>query len=455
MSDPSKRELMKKIRDAGNRPDAAGFSKALNELRSRGFLSEKRINKIKGWIESEFPSSIKYLARELLKGEESEDEDEKEREEKIPSWDARNICSSSTQNDLIGDPMPHDLREVISFLLPRGGKSECLTESDLRTLLRPKADWDQIYLFDPNKPAAERAIISTPVYRLPSSGIWILGTTPYLRMLKAYQLESFGKHPIGAKVHTRSGIYGEVTELFLAKPLHYDDFKALIVNNTPLPPAPAACICLFKPRLDDWSETFRASYSIEKCKWLIPTWNGFPVVLGNDYSKTLRWNYKVIEPPAATKITVNPEPEEEKNPLQPYIDEARNIIDAYWDVINKKISLIENGNIVAETTEFPITATLKITDAGDDPSILLDSNTDINTESGRANAKERLTAFLTEDRVPEITLFIKWPTILPKFSHMKSESKWFNSSSVININSRRDYKISDPFLSELAEENEI
>jgi hypothetical protein len=307
MSAPSESELMKGVLDAGKKPDAAGFSKALNELRSKGYLTDKNIETIQEWIGSKFPSSIRYLARELLKGEESEDGDEKEREEKIPSWDARNICSSATQNDLTGDPMPHDLREVVSFLLPRGGKSECLTESDLRTLLRPKADWDQIYLFDPSKPEKERAIISTPVYRLPSSGIWILGTAPYLRMLKAYQLESFGKHPIGAKVHTRSGIYGEITELFLAKPLHYDDFKALIVNNTPLPPSPAACVCLFKPRVDDWSETFRANYPIEKCKWLIPTWNGFPVVLGNDYSKVLCWDYKAIEPPAATEISREPE----------------------------------------------------------------------------------------------------------------------------------------------------
>ena len=69
-------------------------------------------------IESEFPSSIKYLARELLKGE-LEDEDEKEKEEKIPSWDARNICSGDTQNDLSGDPMPRDLSGVVSFLLPK------------------------------------------------------------------------------------------------------------------------------------------------------------------------------------------------------------------------------------------------------------------------------------------------------------------------------------------------
>jgi hypothetical protein len=479
MSAPSESELMKGVLDAGKKPDAAGFSKALNELRSKGYLTDKNIETIQGWIGLEFPSSIRYLARELLKGEESEDGDEKEREEKIPSWDARNICSSATQNDLTGDPMPHDLREVVSFLLPRGGKSECLTESDLRTLLRPKADWDQIYLFDPSKPEKERAIISTPVYRLPSSGIWILGTAPYLRMLKAYQLESFGKHPIGAKVHTRSGIYGEITELFLAKPLHYDDFKALIVNNTPLPPSPSACVCLFKPRIDDWSETFRANYPIEKCKWLIPTWNGFPVVLGNDYSKTLRWNYKAIEPPAATEISREPEYEgrpeyeEEEEKEISAVDEAKNIIDAYWDVVNKKMSLIgENGETAAETSKFPITAILRIADQNDpsilrradpnDPpahSISFDSMS-MREESGRTDARNQLTNFLY-DYDPQIVLFIKWPTTLPRFRvvHIESESKWMIRFGGLSrmIDPSRDYQIAleSPFFTELGHEEEL
>lgn len=308
MSDPSDAELMERIRVAGRKPDAAEFSRALNDLRFKyGYLSDSDVEIIQGWIGSEFPSSIRYLARELLKGEELEDEDEKEREEKIPSWDARNICSSSTQNDLIGGPMPRDLREVVSFLLPSGGKSECLTESDLRSLLRPKDDLDEIYLFDPSKPAADRVIISAPVHRLPSSGVWILGSAPYLRMLKTYQLESFGKHSISAKTHTVSGIYNQVSELFLAKPLHYDDFKALIVNNTALPPAPAGCACIFKPRMEDWSETFRVNYPIKDCEWLIPTWNGFPVALGKDCNQLLHWDYAKITPPTATRISVRPE----------------------------------------------------------------------------------------------------------------------------------------------------
>lgn len=59
MSAPSESELMKGVLDAGKKPDAAGFSKALNELRSRGYLTDKNIETIQGWIGSIFPSSIR------------------------------------------------------------------------------------------------------------------------------------------------------------------------------------------------------------------------------------------------------------------------------------------------------------------------------------------------------------------------------------------------------------
>jgi hypothetical protein len=459
MSVPSKRELMKKIRDAGNRPDAAGFSKALNELRSRGPLSEKRINKIEGWIESEFPSSIKYLARELLKGE-SEDEEEKEREEKIPSWDARNICSSSTQNDLYGDSMPHDLHKVVSFLLPKGKQSECLTESDLRALLRPKDDWDQIYLFDPNKPATERAIVFAPVHRLPSSGIWIIGSAPYLRMLKAYQLESFGKHPIGAKVHTRSGIYGEVNELFLAKPLHYDDFKALIVNNTPLPSASTTCMCIFKPRMEDWSETFRSNYPIKDCEWLVPTWNGLPVALGKDCGQLLHWNYASITPPAATEISVSPEPEAEEREntgaTRDAIEAANNansIINAYWDIVNKKMTLIgENGEQISRITTFPIKAVLRVKDMSIvSASPIMFHLKDLDTESKRTAAKDRLATFVEYADGIDLWLGIKWPTVLPQSSRgIKSKSNLFNPDAKFEVDLGHNLAmINHPFVGDL------
>lgn len=442
MSVPSKRELMKNIRDAGNKPDAAGFSKALNELRSRGPLSEKRINKIGGWIESEFPSSIKYLARELLKGE-LEDEDEKEKEEKIPSWDARNICSGDTQNDLSGDPMPRDLSGVVSFLLPKGVKSECLTESNLRTFLRPKAELDQIYLFDLGKPVNERAIISAPVHRLPSSGIWILGSAPYLRMLKAYQLESFGKHPIGAKRHTISGIYNQVNELFLAKPLHYDDFKALIMNGVILPPAPTACACIFKPRIEDWSETFRENYPVKDCEWLVPTWNGLPVALGKDCGQLLHWNYASITPPAATAIPSNPWRQREATDI---VNNAKNTIDAYWDVINKKMSLYTRHggrNQRIFTTGIPAAAMLKVTDRNNQSGLPITfSNTDVNTELKRTDAKRRLMEFLEEVDNPMIWLFIRWPGVLShEIFHVTSESKWFSSSAARYKNEDPDYDI--------------
>ena len=60
MSASSENELMGRVRSAGKRPDAAGFSKALNELRSRGYLTDKNIETIQGWIGSIFPSSIRY-----------------------------------------------------------------------------------------------------------------------------------------------------------------------------------------------------------------------------------------------------------------------------------------------------------------------------------------------------------------------------------------------------------
>ena len=487
---------MGRVRSAGKRPDAAGFSKALNELRSRGYLTDKNIETIQGWIGSIFPSSIRYLARELLKGEESEEKKNlsgtrniwsgfsssirylaggllrrtaEEREEKIPSWDARNICSSSTQNDLTGDPMPRDLSEVVSFLLPRGGKSECLTESDLRTLLRPKADWDQIYLFDPSRPM-NNAIVFSPIYRLPSSGIWILGTAPYLRMLKAYQLESFGKHPIGVKVHSRSSIYGEIVELFLAKPLHYDDFKALIVNNTPLPPAPAAYTCLFKPDMNDWSETFRANYPIKDCECLIPTWNGFPVTLGSDYSKVLCWDYTIITLPAATAISIDPEMEEkneeneeneenkedeqeddEENDTESANERATSIIDSYLHVIYRKMFLISRAGTVDTLDQFPIDAYLIV--ESDEDAVETFYPHDVNTTATRADSIEALAQMLRQTGVsnPDLELRIKWlnPVLDSKIDNVTSESSLFRqpSSTTLHIDWNNPYQIwiSDPF----------
>jgi hypothetical protein len=393
----SESKLMENVLKAGKRPDAAQLSKALKELRSADFLTTKNIETIEGWIKTEFPSSIRYLARELLKGEE-ETEDEKEREEKIPSWDARNICSGDTQNNLTGDEMPRDLKDVVSFLLPKGGKSECIMESDLGKIVGPKGD-DQVYLYDPK---ANQVIMSVLIYRLPSSGIWILGSAPYLRMLKAYQLELFGKHIISSETHQVSSVWRQEHELFLVKPLHYEDFKSLIVNNTKLPASPAACSCLFKPRLEDWSETFKTNYPTEECEWLIPTWNGFPVILGQECGKLLNWDYEKIESESHTT--------DEKTENDTSRAEAQTIINGFWKMINNKLSFYgDTENLLFVIESFPMDANMTINIPPNTPINI--SASGVGNVIGRDAAADFLAAYLTDDFTVSIDIKIPNPSI--------------------------------------------
>lgn len=415
----SESKLMENVLEAGKKPDAAQLSKALNELRSADLLTTKNIEIIEGWIKTEFPSSIRYLARELLKGEE-ETEDEKEREEKIPSWDARNICSGDTQNNLVGDVMPRDLKDVVSFLLPKGGKSECIMESDLGMIIRPKGN-DQVYLYDPK---TKDIIKSALVYRLPSSGIWILGSPPYLRMLKSYQLESFGTHTIRAELHKAGSVWMQEHELFLAKPLHSEDFKALIVDNVKLPLSPAACSCLFKPRAEDWSAVFLSNYPTGECEWLIPTWNGFPVILGKECGKLLSWDYG--------KITKN-------LPMDSDLDLsliASNCINGFWNVIDAKLLLYDEDNLLRFTIDrSPILATLNITIAGV-PDTLQFYPTEVDTNEKRIEVIAKLENYLLTNNVnapDDFTLGMEIYYLDPKppaslsaesIMRIKSDSGW-------------------------------
>jgi|GEM_PF-6299579 hypothetical protein len=409
---------MENVLEAGKKPDAAQLSKALNELRSEDLLTTKNIEIIEGWIKTEFPSSIRYLARELLKGEE-ETEDEKEREEKIPSWDARNICSGDTQNNLIGDVMPRDLKDVVSFLLPKGGKSECIMESDLGMIIRPKGN-DQVYLYDPK---TKDIIRSALVYRLPSSGIWILGSPPYLRMLKSYQLESFGTHTIRAELHKAGSVWMQDHELFLAKPLHSEDFKALIVDNVKLPSSPVACSCLFKPRAEDWSAVFLSNYPTGECEWLIPTWNGFPVILGKECGKLLSWDYG--------KITKN-------LPVDSDLDLlliASNCVNGFWNVMNARLLLYDDDNSLRFTIDkLPIFARLVINVSGVSGVINFDPF-EVNTDEKRIRVIDEIKDYLLRNNVNtrddfsfsmEIYPNLKPPSSLSAGSIMriKSDSGW-------------------------------
>lgn len=417
----SESKFMENVLKAGKIPDAAQLSKALNELRSADLLTTKNIEIIEGWIKTEFPSSIQYLARELLKGEE-ETEDEKEREEKIPSWDARNICSGDTQNNLIGDVMPRDLKDVVSFLLPKGGKSECIMESDLGMIIRPKGN-DQVYLYDPK---TKDIIRSALVYRLPSSGVWILGSPPYLRMLKSYQLESFGTHTIRAEIHRAGSVWMQEHELFLAKPLHSEDFKALIVDNVKLPASPVACSCLFKPRAEDWSAVFLSNYPTGECEWLIPTWNGFPVILGKECGKLLSWDYG--------KITKN-------LPIDSDLDLsliASNCINGFWNAINTKLLLYDEDNSLRFTIDnFPIPSRLNINVAGASGVISIDPF-DISAFEERTREIAGLKNYLSTNNVStlddvsfdmEIYPDPKPPSSLStdSITRIKSDSRWISN----------------------------
>jgi len=435
MSDVSETDIMSMVRAAGKKPDASALSSAIRELRFRGFLTDINRAIIEKWIKLEFPKSIKYLATEMLKGE---DEEEKEKEEKIPSWDARNICSGSTQNDLSGGPMPRDLNEVTSFLLPKGGKSECITEADLRMLLRPKSQLDEIYLYNSTR---DRAETTMPVHRLPSSGIWILGYTPYLRMFRAYQLEFFRTHLISAKQHTVSGIWKQTHDIYVAKPLHYEDFKALIIHGKSLPPTPSACMCMFGPKLEDWSTLFRANYNVEKCGYIIPTWNGFPVVLGTECGRLIPWNYDKITLPAAERISIEPETEEKEEEKEEKKDEnyaelASKIVDGYWDIINKKLILFGTGKHKV-FDQFPIDGLLRLS-IGDQTIYFI--REDVDTVSGRDEVRQLIT---TELKNHGIINKIEWSTSdeqLTDFppTSFTSESAKFNPDTLLRISKIRD-----------------
>lgn len=266
------------------------LSMRIEELRTRGLLTDANKAKIEGWIEENFPISIVSIGKSLLESE--DDEDEKEREEKIPPFHPKNVCSSDTQKDLTGDKMSPMMEQVITFLLPKSKKSECITEYDISKIVGERAD--EIHLYDSVK---KELLISVIVYRLPTSGIWIVGHPMYFRIFRAYQLESFGKHIISVATHRIGSVWRQEHELFLAKPLHWNDFTSFIRDNTSFPEIPSACACMFKPEESDWSVTAKHSLPVDECQWMIPTWNGIPIFLGKTCGLLLNWSNKKLRLP--------------------------------------------------------------------------------------------------------------------------------------------------------------
>jgi hypothetical protein len=272
------------IQTAISKRDFGKFSKLVEELRSGGLLTPEKIKQIELIINKDLPASMRDVALSLL---ESENEDEKEREEKYPSLDPRNVCSSDTQKDLIGEPISSTLNQVITFLL-KNKKSECITEFDMAKIVGERED--EIYLYDSE---SKKILTSVLVYRLPTSGIWIVGHPLYFRVFRAYQLESFGKHVISVEKHKISSVWRQEHELFLAKPIHWTDFSDFIEKNKAIPKAPPACMCVFNPVNSDWSETAKLNFPIDKCHWMIPTWNGLPIFLGEKCGELLQWSSKL------------------------------------------------------------------------------------------------------------------------------------------------------------------
>lgn len=263
------------------------LSMKIEELRSKSLLTDANKAKIEGWIEENFPISMVPIGKSLL--ESDDEEDEKELEEKIPPLHPKNICSSDTQTNLTGNKMSPEMEQVVTFLLPKSKKSECVTERDLLKIVGKRED--EIYLFEPSK---KELLTSVIVYRLPTSGIWIVGYPMYFRIFRAYQLESFGKHTISVETHRVGSVWRQEHELFLAKPLHWNDFVAFIRDNTSFPIVPSACACMFKTEESDWSATAKNSLPVNECRWMIPTWNGIPIFLGDNCGLLSGWASKKL-----------------------------------------------------------------------------------------------------------------------------------------------------------------
>lgn len=264
------------------------FSKGVEELKSKNLLTDDTKDKINQLIDENFPISLIPVAKSLL-GEDEEDQDEKEREEKHSLMAPKNICSEDTQDDLIGSKMSASMEHVITFLLPKNKKSECITEQDLAAIVGKRGD--EIFIFDSSK---NQVASSSLVYRLPTSGIWVVGHPMYFRIFKAYQLESFGKHIISVETHKIGSVWRQEHELYLAKPLHWVDFIAFIQDNVSIPNLPSACACSFKPEEDDWSVTAKISFPVKECHWMIPTWNGIPIFLSGTCGKLLNWSSDLL-----------------------------------------------------------------------------------------------------------------------------------------------------------------
>lgn len=302
------------------------LSKGIEMLRSKQLLTDANEEKLNSWIEEYFPLSLVAVAKSLFEPE----EDEKEQEEKLPAIHPKNVCSADTQQDLLGDPLP-TMEQVITFLLPKSKKSECITETDMSKIVGSRAD--EVYLYDISK---NEILTSVLVYRLPTSGIWIVGHPMYLRIFRTYQLESFGKHTISAARHVAGSIWRQEHELFLAKPLHWNGFTSFIRDNVSLPTL-SACACMFKPEEDDWSEAARYSFSVDKCEWMIPTWNGIPIFLGKICGEVLSWNYKELIVP---KIGLKSLTKFDKAT----VDEISTVIDSLRKSVDK-------GNLYIETNQ--------------------------------------------------------------------------------------------------------
>jgi hypothetical protein len=277
--------ILSGIHESIKKRDLQALSKGIEKLRSKSLLTDANKAKIEGWIEENFPISMASIGKSLLESEDDE-KDEKEREEKIPPLHPKNICSSDTQKDLTGDKMSPMMEQVITFLLPKSKKSECITEYDISKIVEEKED--EVYLYDSSK---NKLLVSVPVYRLPTSGTWVVGSRMYFRIFRAYQLESFGKHTISVEIHKIGSVWRQEHELFLAKPLHWNDFVAFIRDNTSFPITPSACACMFNPEEVDWSETAKNSLPVNECHWMIPTWNGIPVFLGKTCD-LLNWAFQ-------------------------------------------------------------------------------------------------------------------------------------------------------------------
>lgn len=308
------------------------LSKAIESLRKKGLLNPDNIVKIQDIIDTKYPASLRAVAKSLL------EEDEKdEKEEKINLMHPQNICSNN--KDLFGEPISKTFDETLIFLLPKTRKSECLTESDLNNAISKRTN--EIYLYDQNK---KHVIKSAPVYRLPSSGIWIIGNPIYLRLFRAYKLESFGKHIISAETHLISSIWRQEHELYRVEPVHWKDFTSYIQDDAKIPDTGKVCACMFRPREEDWSAAALSSFPTGECQWMVPTWNGAPVLFGEECGNLLSWDWTKMKIPSQIK------PESEPVLKKPFA-EIQRLIFRIMNNSNSSEIKMKNGDV----TNFKIT----------------------------------------------------------------------------------------------------